>query len=410
MDRDDAGRVQADAALEAVSRVLSILNRSSFDLDRVLQTVVESAVRVCDADQGNVARQEGDAYRIVAYTGIATEYIDVVRDRVYRPERGSVIGRTLLERRPVHIADVLEDPDYELHEAQRRGGYRTLLGVPMMKDGFPIGVIAVGRPSVRPFSQSEIRLLTTFADQCALAIENARLYQTVERQRRELAGFAPHVASLLSTREGEELLKGHRREVTALFCDLRGFTAFGEAAEPEDVLGVLREYYSTVGRLVLRHGGIVEHFAGDGLMIIFNDPTPVPDHTFEAVLAAVEMRKSFRASAAAWQKLGYQLGLGIGIASGYATLGRIGFEGRYDYGAIGNAVTLASRLSDAATAGQILMSQRAYAAVEGRVTVDPIGELAVKGFTRPVPVHAVRDAGEGESHHEHAHAASASQA
>lgn len=393
-DANDDQDFRADVALEAVSRVLAILNRSSFDLDQILQTVVESAVRVCGADQGNVARQEGDAYRVVAYTGMATEYIDVVRDRQYRPERGSIIGRALLERRPVHIADVLADPDYELHDAQRRGGYRTLMAVPMLKDGSPIGVIAVGRPTVRPFSDGEIRLLKTFADQCALAIENARLYQTVERQRRELAGYAPRVASLLGSREGEELLKGHRRHVTALFCDLRGFTAFAETAEPEDVLGVLGEYYATVGGRILRHGGTVEHFAGDGVMIIFNDPTPVDDHTFEAVRAAVEMRETFQASAAAWQKLGYELGLGIGIASGYATLGRIGFEGRYDYGAIGNAVTLASRLSDAASPGQILISQRAYAAVEGRVTVDPIGDITVKGFTRPMPVFAVRSAAE----------------
>jgi adenylate cyclase len=199
-----------------------------------------------------------------------------------------------------------------------------------------------------------------------------------------LARFAPQVADLLSTDEGEQLLSGHRREITALFCDLRGFTAFAETAEPEEVLGVLREYHEAVGELVTAQGGTVEHFAGDGLMAFFNDPTPVPDHQLAAVRTALAIGERFAELSEAWRKRGYDLGLGMGIATGYATLGRIGFEGRYDYGAIGNVVILAARLSDAAAPGEILLAQRTQAALEDKVATERVDGLELKGFSRPV--------------------------
>src|SRR5262249_42145508 len=267
---------------------------------------------------------------------------------IYLPERGSVIGRSLLERKAVQIDDVLSDPEYDLTDIQRAGGYRTILSVPMLRDDEPIGAIALGRTEIRPFDEAEIRLIETFADHVVVAIENVHLYQTVERQRLELARFAPHVADLLSTEEGAKLLAGHRREITALFCDLRGFTAFAETADPEEVLGVLGQYQRTVGELVVAEDGTVEHFAGDGLMAFFNDPVAVADHELTAIRTAVEIQARFGVLASEWQKRGYDLGLGIGVATGYATLGRIGFEGRYDYGAVGTVANLAARLSDAA--------------------------------------------------------------
>ena len=218
------------------------------------------------------------------------------------------------------------------------------------------------------------------------AAQRDEFTKTIERQKSELARFlSPQIAALVSTPEGEQLLAGHRREATAVFCDLRGFTAFSDAAEPEEVLGLLRDYHAMMGSQIVEFGGTLEHFAGDGVMVFFNDPVLQPDHVERAVRMAIQMRELFATLAARWSKLGYELGLGIGIATGYATLGRIGFEGRYDYGMVGAAVIVASRLSSAASADQILLNPRAHAAVEELVTVEPVGEMQLKGFARPVP-------------------------
>ncbi|HEY8799539.1 MAG TPA: response regulator [Candidatus Limnocylindrales bacterium] len=222
------------------------------------------------------------------------------------------------------------------------------------------------------------------------------LTATIERQREELSRFlSPQVAALVSSPQGEQLLAGHRRQITAVFCDLRGFTAFAETADPEELFAVLRDYHEAMGALIVGHGGTLEHFAGDGIMIFFNDPVLQADHVERAVRMAVAMRARFVDLAVRWRKLGYELAFGVGIAVGYATIGRIGFDGRFDYGAIGNAVILASRLSSEAMGGQILLSQRAFAAVEDVVEADSVGELALKGFSRPVPavnVIALRNA------------------
>jgi class 3 adenylate cyclase len=211
------------------------------------------------------------------------------------------------------------------------------------------------------------------------------LTQTIERQKTELSRFlSPQVSALISSPDGEGMLAGHRRQITVAFCDLRGFTAFAEQADPEELFGVLGEYHAMMGATITEHGGTLEHFAGDGVMIFFNDPIPQDDHVARAVRMAVDMRARFAPLAAAWAKRGYELGFGVGIATGYATLGRIGFEGRYDYGAIGNVVILASRLSSQAGPNQILLSQRAHAMVEDLVEAESVGELDIKGLSRPV--------------------------
>ncbi len=220
----------------------------------------------------------------------------------------------------------------------------------------------------------------------AHAEAQAEMLATIDRQKTELSRFlAEQVAALISSPEGEQLLAGHRRETTSVFCDLRGFTTFSDSAEPEELLGVLREYHSAMGALIVKYEGTLEHFAGDGMMVFFNDPVLQSDHVERAVNMSIDMREAFATLAARWSKLGFDLGLGIGIATGYATLGRIGFEGRYDYGAIGTAIIIASRLSSAATADQILLNPRAHAAVETLVDVEEVGELQLKGLLRPVP-------------------------
>ena len=206
--------------------------------------------------------------------------------------------------------------------------------------------------------------------------------QRLNRLRRFLS---PQVADLIVSSGDEGMLEGHRREITVVFCDLRGFTAFAETAEPEDVMGVLAEFHNELGQLVFRFEGTLEWFAGDGIMTIFNDPFPCPDPSMRAVRMALAMQDRFRELAAVWRKRGYALDLGIGIAAGYATLGKIGFEARWEYSAVGSVVNMASRLCDEAQGGQILLGPRAYAAVEGAVLAQPIGPLTLKGFHRPVP-------------------------
>jgi adenylate cyclase len=229
----------------------------------------------------------------------------------------------------------------------------------------------------------------TFADQAAVA--NARLIEAVERQRTELSRFlSPQVAELVSSDEGEKLLAGHRAYVSVLFCDLRGFTAFAETAAPEELFEVLRQYHTMVGELIPAYDGTLEHFAGDGLMVFFNDPIPVEEHELQAIRMALAAQERFSELSSAWRKRGTELGLGVGIGAGYATLGRIGFEGRYDYGALGPVTNLASRLSTKAGPGQTLISQPVYAAVEDAVEAEPAGELELKGFGRPVVAYKVR--------------------
>jgi len=373
----------------ATSEILRVIAASPTEVQPVLDAIAESAARVCGASDAHVYRVEGQLLKQWAHFGP----IPGLADGESLPlSRGSVIGRSILDRRAIHIEDAtgLDPAEYPVSaQLQRRWDYRTTLSVPLLRHGTGIGGIAIRRTEVQPFTPKQIELLETFADQAAIAIANVELFQTVERQRGELSRFlSPQVAALVTSEQGAKMLEGHRRQITVAFCDLRGFTAFAETAEPEEVLGVLRDYHRTMGELIVEHHGTLEHFAGDGMMVFFNDPLPVERHELQAVRMACAMRERFDQMARAWQKRGYELGFGVGIATGYATLGRIGFEGRYDYGAIGNVVILAQRLSAEAKAGQILVSQRVQAAVESDAETTSVGDLTLKGFTRPVPTFA----------------------
>lgn len=201
--------------------------------------------------------------------------------------------------------------------------------------------------------------------------------------------FSPPVAELIASGQLDPM-KSHRSEITVVFLDLRGFTAFSESNDPEDVLAVLREYHARMGALIVRHEGTVEHFAGDGIMIFFNDPVPVDNPALHAVRMALEMQEEFARCAQRWASLGHELGLGIGIAQGYATMGLVGFEGRFDYGAVGAVCNMAARLCSEARAGQVLAQQRVAGRLEGMVEAVSMGALTLKGFPRPVSVHEVR--------------------
>jgi class 3 adenylate cyclase len=207
----------------------------------------------------------------------------------------------------------------------------------------------------------------------------------IERIGRLQRFLAPQVAKMIASSDApESVLTNHRREVTVVFCDLRGFTAFTETSEPEEVMGVLHEYHESLGELIFRYEGTLDRFAGDGIMIIFNDPIQCADHTERAVHLALDMRERIETLAKQWQRKGHVLGFGVGIASGYATLGQIGFEQRREYTAIGSVINLASRLCDEARPGQIVVGQRAFSAIEQHVESAPIGKLKLKGFAKPV--------------------------
>ena len=289
-----------------------------------------------------------------------------------------------------------------------------MLAVPLVREDTILGAVVVRRRTVGAFSPKVIELVETFASQSALAIQHARLFQQLDLASRQLTRWnqeleqrvesqveqierigrlkrflSPAVADLIVSGGDESFLESHRREITVLFCDLRGFTSFAETVEPEDTMSVLREYHTALGELVFQYEGTLERFTGDGLMVFFNDPVACADGPARAVRMAVEMRARIVDIARGWRRQGHVLGFGVGIAQGYATLGRVGFEGRYDYAAIGTVTNLAARLCEAASDGQILVTERVLAHVERFVGVEEIEEITLKGLSRPVILHNV---------------------
>jgi class 3 adenylate cyclase len=240
--------------------------------------------------------------------------------------------------------------------------------------------------------QDEVR-----AQALQLAQWNATLEQRVQEQLAQMERlsrlknfFSPALAEAIVSGGTDDPLKSHRREITVVFLDLRGFTAFTETADPEEVMGVLREYHAAMGALILQHEGTLERFTGDGIMIFFNDPVVVDDPAPRAARMALQMQQRTAALAAGWKKRGYDLQLGIGIAMGFATIGAIGFEGRIDYGAIGNVTNLAARLCGEAKGGEILVAPRVAAALDGStLDIEPAGEFTLKGLARPIAVSRV---------------------
>ena len=320
----------------------------------------------------------------------------------------------------VHIADLAAEQEYVersipgLVAAVELGGIRTLLVVPLLKEREPIGAFALSRQEVRLFTDKQIALVENFAAQAVIAIENTRLLRElrertedvvklnqqleqrvtdqvgeIERMSRLRRFLPPQVADLIVASGTEKQLESHRREITALFCDLRGFTGFSESADPEDVMTVLREYHEALGASIIRYSGTLERYAGDGVMVVFNDPVPVENPALQAVLMALEMREAIGALTETWRRWGHEIGFGIGIAHGFATLGTIGFEGRFDYAAIGTVSNVASRLCDEAKPGQILISPRVLTKVENAVTVEAAGEFELKGIRRPLAAYNV---------------------
>jgi adenylate cyclase len=433
---------EALAQQTATSDVLRVISSLPGDLQPVFDSMLANAAKLCAAAYGTMWLRHGDGFRAAAiYGDLPAAFIELRRSRtVFHPRPGVPLARAVAARQPVQIDDFRLDQSYIDREALpvatvEIAGVRTLLSVPMLKGDQVMGTIAIFRKQVRPFTNNQIALVQNFAAQAVIAIENTRLlnelrertgelersYALVQQQATQLEAqsqdlvklnqqleqrvaeqvgeierlgrlrrfLPPQVADLIISSGSEKELESHRREIAALFCDLRGFTGFSESSDPEDVMALLREYHAAIGRIVFAYGGTLERFAGDGVMAIFNDPVQMPNPALQAVQMALDLRSVIGTLMEKWRLLGHDLGFGIGISHGFATLGTIGFEGRYDYAAIGTVSNVASRLCDEAKPGQILISPRVFMAIQDTITADPIGEFTLKGIRRPIAAYNV---------------------
>jgi class 3 adenylate cyclase/HAMP domain-containing protein len=424
--RDLAQSINELKVLEEVGRAVS----SSLDLNAVLPTVAARALEITHAD----------AVLIYGYDAVTQQFnlseaigIDKSAEGAHLSidHGASVLGAAASKGEPIAIPDLTDAADHLLRDVAVAAGFHSVLVVPLVDQTGILGSLVVLRRATGEFSPNLIGLMRTFAHQSVLAMRNARLFTEVDQKGRELASahstvqqqagklreqtdqlidwnksleervekqlaeierirklerfLAPQVAQLIASSDGHEgLLDSHRREVTVVFCDLRGFTAFTESTEPEEAMAVLREYHAALGELIFRYEGTLDRYAGDGVMILFNAPIQFEDHTRRAVKMAVEMRDSIGALTQKWRNRGHSLGFGVGIALGYATLGQIGFEQRLEYAAIGSVTNMASRLCDEAKANQIVVSRRVFGMVEQWAEGKPLDDLQLKGFNHPV--------------------------
>jgi class 3 adenylate cyclase/HAMP domain-containing protein len=437
--RDLARSINELKVLEEVGRAVA----SSLDLNAVLPTVAARALEITHADAVLIYSYDAAKHHFNLAEAIG---IDKSAEGAHLTidDGTSVLGQAAARGEPIAIPDLANAGDLLLRDVAVAAGFHSVLVVPLVDQTGTLGSLVVLRKNAGDFSPNLIGLMRTFAHQSVLAMRNARLFTEVDHKGRELASahstvqqqatklqeqtdqlkdwnksleervekqlgeierirrlerfLPPQVAQLIASSDGHDsLLDSHRGEVTVVFCDLRGFTAFTEATEPEEAMNVLREYHAALGELIFRYEGTLDRYAGDGVMILFNAPIQFADHTERAVKMAVEMRDTIGALTQKWRNRGHSLGFGVGIALGYATLGQIGFEQRLEYAAIGSVTNLASRLCDEAKAGQIVVSRRVFGMVEAFVDGKPLDDLILKGFNHPVlAVEILRWREEGE--------------
>jgi class 3 adenylate cyclase len=412
-----AERDEALARETATAEVLQVINSSPGDLAPVFEAILEKAHSLCGIAFGSLQLYEGGKFRAVAVRGAPASLAELLRQPI-EPLPGAPPTRLLGGERIVQVDYMVayagQQPSHPRAQATAEHGWRTTLYVPLRRDAELLGYITAFRREVRSFSDKEIALLQNFAAQAVISMENARLLGELRARTEEIGKLnrdlearvaeqvdelgrvgrlkrflAPQLAELIVAQGDEKILESHRREIVVVFCDLRGYTAFTETAEPEEVLDFLREYHGALGPLVSQFEGTLDQFSGDGIMVFFNDPVPCPNPGERAVKMAMAMREATGTLIADWRERGRDLGFGAGIAQGYATLGQIGFSERSGYTAIGTVCNVAARLCAEAKDGQILLSQRVNLALKGGVATEQIGPLALKGLTQPVVAYNV---------------------
>jgi class 3 adenylate cyclase len=404
------GRTRELAALLAISQTAT----QSLETEKILSDTLDKSLEILEFDVGYIRTLDAEKKNLIVRVARGLSSPEFLSTTFPLDSPDPVVGKTVFKTQKPYIGtDIRKDPDFKSRTMEKEGVI-SLAMVPIVSKQRAMGFLAVGSKRFHKFTKDEVRLLLAFSSQLGGALANAQLFDTVQtlaaqlsewnktleqRVQEQLAQlerlgrlkrfFSPQLAELIVSGAAEDPLQTHRREITVVFLDLRGFTAFAEVSEPEEVMGVLREYHAAMGKLILEHEGTLERFTGDGMIIFFNDPVSVPNPAERAVRMAIVMRERIRELIVKWRKLGYELDFGVGIAHGYATIGGIGFEGRLDYGAIGTVINLASRLCGEAKPGQILVSRRVLAMVEELVQVEPVGDLTLKGFHRTVTVNNI---------------------
>ncbi len=398
---------------EAATReILQVISQSRDDEAPVFDAILENACRLCNAPLAYLSMTTEDrAYVISPARRGAFEKFGVTLDKLRVPlaESRLALARAISECRVFREDDIANHELYTSGDPNRVSmvddeGARSLMVVPLISKGVGIGSITLYRRKVDPFQDDDVTLVESFASHAVIAIENVQQFKALESLNAELGDrveeqveeiermgklkrFLPAaVADTVVSQGSEKMLSSHRALLGVLFCDIRGFTAFCETAEPEETIEVLQTYHEEMGKLINAHGAGVDHRMGDGIMVLFNDPLPCDDPAGDAVRLAIAMRERMAQLCTQWKRLGYRLGFGVGVSLGYATVGMVGFEGRFDYTASGTAINLAARLCDEAEDGEILLSPRAGIAVEDAFLMENRGELSLKGIREPIEV------------------------